>query len=113
MVCSSFCSHLSDYLILHPPTSPAILYPLPACGAGGERELQLGRESRSSISRKFCTAAPDAPLPRLSRRATSTAWRRGSLAQTYRSSRSVPLSASGSILSALLLIATATCSEPS
>ena len=28
-----------------------------------------------SINFKFCTAAPDAPLPRLSSRATSTAWR--------------------------------------
>ncbi len=27
-----------------------------------------------SISRMFCTAAPEAPLPRLSSRATSTAW---------------------------------------
>ena len=43
---------------------------------------QLGPGSRSSISRKFCTAAPDAPLPRLSSWATSTAWRRASLAQT-------------------------------
>jgi hypothetical protein len=43
---------------------------------------QPGPGSRSSISRKFCTAAPDAPLPRLSRWARSTAWRRDSLAQT-------------------------------
>ena len=28
-----------------------------------------------SINFKFCTAAPDAPLPKLSSRATSTAWR--------------------------------------
>ena len=35
-----------------------------------------------SISRMFCTAAPDAPLPRLSSRATSTAWRCLSLAKT-------------------------------
>ena len=28
-----------------------------------------------SINFKFCTAAPDAPLPRLSSRATRTAWR--------------------------------------
>ena len=37
---------------------------------------------RPSISRMFCTAAPDAPLPRLSSRATSTAWRCLSLANT-------------------------------
>ena len=30
---------------------------------------------RPSMSLRFCTAAPLAPLPRLSRRATSTAWR--------------------------------------
>ena len=42
----------------------------------------LGPGPRSSISRKFCTAAPEAPLPRLSRRATSTAWRRGLFSQT-------------------------------
>jgi hypothetical protein len=34
---------------------------------------ETGLGSRSSISRKFCIAAPDAPLPRLSRWATSTA----------------------------------------
>jgi hypothetical protein len=35
-----------------------------------------------SINRMFCTAAPDAPLPRLSSRATSTAWPYLSLAKT-------------------------------
>ena len=30
---------------------------------------------KPSINCRFCTAAPLAPLPRLSRRATSTAWR--------------------------------------
>ena len=38
--------------------------------------------SSPSISRMFCTAAPEAPLPRLSSRATSTAWRCLSLAKT-------------------------------
>ena len=38
--------------------------------------------AKPSISRMFCTAAPDAPLPRLSSRATRTAWRCFSLAQT-------------------------------
>src|SRR5205085_201870 len=49
------------------------------CGAD-----QLGPGSRSSISRKFCTAAPDAPLPRLSSCATSTAWRRAGVALDLR-----------------------------
>ena len=38
--------------------------------------------ARPSISRMFCTAAPEAPLPRLSSRATSTAWWCLSLANT-------------------------------
>src|SRR5262245_25832678 len=51
----------------------------------------------SSIKQMFCTAAPAAPLPRLSSRATRTAWRRPSLPKTLSSRVSVPLSASGSM----------------
>ena len=53
------------------------------------RALQAGGTSDApSMRPRFCTAAPEAPLPRLSSRATSTAWRRASLPKT-RSSSSV------------------------
>ena len=39
-------------------------------------------QASPSINCRFWTAAPAAPLPRLSRRATRTAWRRRSLANT-------------------------------
>ena len=40
--------------------------------------LPLANGYRPSISMRFCTAAPEAPLPRLSNFATSKAWRRAS-----------------------------------
>jgi hypothetical protein len=55
------------------------------------------RPYRPSISMRFCTAAPEAPLPRLSNLATSKACRRASLANTWISMSFVPLSDSGSI----------------
>ena len=46
-----------------------------AIGGSGMSQLPLRRRRRAdpSINPMFCTAAPDAPLPRLSSRATSTA----------------------------------------
>ncbi|MGY4288667.1 hypothetical protein ACVWXO_007887 [Bradyrhizobium sp. LM2.7] len=38
------------------------------------RGTEFYSSGNPSISRMFCTAAPEAPLPRLSSRATSTAW---------------------------------------
>ncbi len=55
-----------------------------------------GPPQRPSISAMFCTAAPAAPLPRLSRRATSTACRSRSLANTRSCRRSVSLRARAS-----------------
>ncbi len=52
---------------------------------------------RPSISIRFCTAAPDAPLPRLSNLAMSSACRRGSLAKTWTSISLVPFRDSGSM----------------
>src|SRR5882762_1785941 len=51
---------------------------------------------RPSIRFRFCTAAPLAPLPRLSRRAIASACRCASLAKTKISMRLVPFNASGS-----------------
>src|SRR5437899_9070248 len=52
--------------------------------------------SRPSIRLRFCTAAPDAPLPRLSSRATSRAWVRSGFENTKSRMRLVPFSDSGS-----------------
>ena len=54
------------------PTLPSP-QPSPASGRGSHNP---------SISFAFCTAAPDAPLPRLSRRATRSAWPCASFAKT-------------------------------
>jgi diacylglycerol kinase family enzyme len=53
-------------------------------------------DSRPSMRLRFWTAAPDAPLPRLSYWATSSAWRRLSLPKTWMRMRLVPLSTRGS-----------------
>ena len=45
------------------------------CGIEAKQREERPRYSSPSISRMFCTAAPDAPLPRLSSRATRTACR--------------------------------------
>ena len=47
-------------------------------GSPGRRAV-VSSQARPSIRPIFWTAAPEAPLPRLSRRATSTAWRCASL----------------------------------
>ena len=52
--------------------------------------------ARPSIKFMFCTAWPEAPLPRLSSNATSTACPSASLAKTCRRTRLVPLRPSGS-----------------
>ena len=44
-----------------------------SCATAERLTRAMRRYSSPSISRMFCTAAPDAPLPRLSSRATSTA----------------------------------------
>src|SRR6185437_2717613 len=82
----------------------------------GPGPIVAGEVHRPSISRKFCTAAPEAPLPRLSSRATSTACRCASLANTLSSMRSVSFSASGSsrpLLSAASSIGTTEISSAS
>ena len=60
--------------------------------SASQSEAGLAPQAGPSISSRFWTAAPEAPLPRLSSRATRTAWRFASLAKTKSSISSEPLS---------------------
>ena len=65
--------------LLPPAGQRLVARPLLGPGLGPEAAIAVQQRvhhasGRPSIRRMFCTAAPDAPLPRLSSRATSTAW---------------------------------------
>ena len=63
--------------------------------AAGQTERPVVSSSPSAIF-MLCTAAPEAPLPRLSSRAVSQNWSAAALAKTKSSTQSAPASAEAS-----------------